>query len=180
MNTARALTARLADLLAREHGAVADFLLALADFDRHRLWVELGYSGLFMFLHRELGLSKGAAYYRKVAAELIRRVPEIVEPLRDGRLCITSIAELAKVLTPENHHEVLPRFFHRSKSEAMEVTAELRRLHVTVSRRVLDKLDAARPRSRTRIRAPERRRSSRRASISSCSVTRSAGGSPRS
>src|SRR6266540_3728830 len=210
MNTARALTARLADLLAREHGAVADFLLALADFDRHRLWVELGYSGLFMFLHRELGLSKGAAYYRKVAAELIRRVPEIVEPLRDGRLCITSIADLAKVLTPENHHEVLPRFFHRSKSEAMEVTAELRpdpkppkrdvvtkicaapvaapsepresrdvvepltaelrRLHVTVSRRVLDKLDAARPRSRTRIRALERRRSSRRASISSCSV----------
>ncbi len=85
MDTARALTARLADLLAREHGALADFLLTLADFDR-RVWVELGYSGLFMFLHRELGLSKGAAYYRKVAAELIQRVPEIIEPLRDGRL----------------------------------------------------------------------------------------------
>ncbi len=126
MNTARALTARLADLLAREHGALADFLVALAEFDRRRLWVELGYSGLFMFLHRELGLSKGAAYYRKVAAELIQRVPEIVEPLRNGRLCITSLAELAKVLTPENHREVLPRFFHRSKREAMEVTAELR------------------------------------------------------
>ncbi len=143
MNTARALTARLADLLAREHGAVADFLLALADFDRHRLWVELGYSGLFMFLHRELGLSKGAAYYRKVAAELIRRVPEIVEPLRDGRLCITSIAELAKVLTPENHHEVLPRFFHRSKSEAMEVTAELRPDPKPPKRDVVTKICAA-------------------------------------
>jgi hypothetical protein len=41
-------------------------------------------------------------------------------------LCITSIVELAKVLTPENRDEVLPRFFHRSKREAMEVTAELR------------------------------------------------------
>ncbi len=143
MNTARALTARLADLLAREHGALADFLLALADFDRRRLWVDLGYSGLFMFLHRELGLSKGAAYYRKVAAELIQRVPEIVEPLRDGRLCVTSIVELAKVLTPENHAEVLPRFFHRSKREAMEVTAELRPDPAPPKRDVLTKVRAA-------------------------------------
>ena len=143
MNTARAVTARLADLLAREHGALVDFLLALADFDRRRLWIELGYSGLFMFLHRELGLSKGASYYRKVGAELIQRVPQIVEPLRDGRLCITSIAELAKVLTPENQGEVLPRFFHRSKREAMEVTAELRPDPAPPKRDVVTKVCAA-------------------------------------
>ncbi len=154
MDTARALTARLADLLAREHGALADFLLALADFDRRRLWVELGYSGLFMFLHRELGLSKGAAYYRKVAAELIQRVPEIVEPLRDGRLCVTSIAELAKVLTPENHREVLPRFFHRSKSEAMEVTAELRPDPAPPKRDVVTKVCAAPAPTATELRLP--------------------------
>jgi len=143
MNTARALTARLADLLAREHGAMTDFLLALADFDRRRLWVELGYSGLFMFLHRELGLSKGASHYRKVAAELIQRVPEMVEPLRDGRLCITSIVELAKVLTPENHAEVLPRFFHCSKREAMVVTAELRPDPAPPKRDIVTKVCAA-------------------------------------
>jgi len=108
MTNALDLAARLADLLRHEQTAMADFLVALADFDRRRLWVELGYSGLFMFLHRELGLSKGASYYRKVAAELVQRVPEIVEPLRDGRLCVTSIAELAKVLTPENHRECCP------------------------------------------------------------------------
>ncbi len=95
MNTAREFSSRLADLLAREHGALADFIVALAEFDRKRLWVDLGYSSLFHFLHRELGLSKGAAYYRKTAAELIQRVPEIVEPLRAGRLCMTTIAELA-------------------------------------------------------------------------------------
>ena len=50
---------------------------------------------------------------------------EIVEPLRDGRLCITSIVQLAKVLTPENCHDVLPKFFQRSKREAMAVAAEL-------------------------------------------------------
>ncbi len=143
MNTARALTARLADLLAREHGALADFLLALADFDRRRLWVELGYASVFYFLHRELGLSKGAAHYRKVAAGLVQRFPEIAEPLRDGRLCLTSIVEIAKVLTPENRDEILPRFFHRSKREAMEVTAELRPDPAPPKRDVVTKVCAA-------------------------------------
>ncbi|MEY2669636.1 MAG: hypothetical protein RJA59_2274, partial [Pseudomonadota bacterium] len=61
---------------------MADFLVALAEFDRLRSWAELGYSSLFWFLHRRLGLSKGAAYNRKVAAELIQRHPEVTPPLR--------------------------------------------------------------------------------------------------
>ena len=126
MNTARDFTLRLQDLLRRERLALAEFLVALADFDRRRLWVDLGYTSLFYFLHRELGLSKGAAFYRKTAAELIQTFPEIVEPLGDGRLCLTTVVELAKVLTAENRHEVLPRFFQLSKAEAKEVTAELR------------------------------------------------------
>ncbi len=142
---ARDLSARLAELLRREHASMADFLLALADFARRRLWLELGYSSFFMFLHRELGLSKGASHYRKTAAELVQRVPQVVEPLRDGRLCITSIVELAKVLTPENHEEVLPRFFHRSKREAMEVTAELRPDPAPPKRDVVTKVCAAPP-----------------------------------
>jgi hypothetical protein len=137
MNTAREFTIRLQDLLRRERLALADFLVSLADFDRKRLWVELGYTSLFYFLHRELGLSKGAAHYRKTAAELIQRFPEIVEPLRGGRLCITTIVELAKVLTPENRHDVLPRFFEVSRSEAKEVTAELRPVEVPPRRDVV-------------------------------------------
>jgi hypothetical protein len=119
------LAARLAELLRRERAAMADFLLALADFDRKRLWLDLGYPGLFMFLHRELGLSKGAAHFRKVAAELVERFPEVVGPLRDGRLCLTSVVELARVATRPNLSAVLPRFFHRSRTEAREVAAEI-------------------------------------------------------
>jgi hypothetical protein len=63
-------------------------------------------------------LAKGTAFYRKTAADLVRRFPEIVEPLRDGRLCITSVVQLAKLLTPESRRNFLPRFFHRSKREA--------------------------------------------------------------
>ncbi len=121
----RAFAARLADLLRNEHHAMADFLVALAEFDKRRGWVELGHSGLFPFLHRQLGLSKAASFFRMKAAELIQRYPEIVEPLRDGRLCITTMASLAKVLTPANRAEVLPRSFHRSGLEAKAIVAEL-------------------------------------------------------
>jgi 5-methylcytosine-specific restriction endonuclease McrA len=164
---------------------MADFLVALADFDRRALWRELGHSCLFYYLQRELRLSDGAAHFRKVAARLIQRFPEVVEPLREGKLCLTSIVELARVMTPENRVEALPRFFHMSKRQAKAVAAailpaavvprrevvtvvrpevrltELRpdetppmrvepltanesRIHLTVSRQFLEKLDAAR------------------------------------
>jgi hypothetical protein len=125
MPTARELTSRLVDLLRREHHALAEFLVALAAFDAARGWIDLGYRSLFEFLVRELALPRGPAYYRMTAAGLIQKYPELVEPLRDGRLNLSSITQLAKVITPENRAEVVPRFFHLSKREAKEVVAEL-------------------------------------------------------
>jgi hypothetical protein len=139
MNDARESSLRLADLLHREHCSMADFLIALADFDRRRLWLRLGHSSLFYFLHRELRLSKGAAYYRKVAADLIQRFPDVIEPLRAGKLCITSVGELARVMTPENRAEVLPRFFHLSKREAKAVAMEMSPAAVVPRREVVTK-----------------------------------------
>jgi 5-methylcytosine-specific restriction endonuclease McrA len=137
MDTARNLSARLLGLLRCEQSAQADFLVALSDFDRRRLWRELGYSSLFHYLHRELGMSKGAAHYRKTAAELIQKVPAVVAPMRAGELCITSIIELAKVLTPENQAEVLPRFLRCSRQEAKVVAAELCPAEAVVTRTVV-------------------------------------------
>jgi hypothetical protein len=143
MNTARDLADHLASLLRREQGALADFLLALAEFDARRLWEPLGYSSLFRFLHRHLRMSKGAAHYRKTAAELIQRVPEVIEPLRAGTLCITSIIELAKVLTPENREEVMPRFLHCSRREAQAISAELAPMEAAPHRTVVTAIPAA-------------------------------------
>ena len=102
---------------------MADFFIALADFDRRRGWEALGHASLFAFLNVELGLSKGAAYVRSSAARLIQSFPEALEPLKDGRLCLSSVAELARVATPGNFKAVLPRFFGCSSREAREVAA---------------------------------------------------------
>jgi hypothetical protein len=79
--------------------------LGLAAFDQRRGWAELGHASLWYFLHRDLGLSKGAASHRKVAAGLVQRFPGVEAPLRDGRLCLSSVVELSHVLTAENAAE---------------------------------------------------------------------------
>jgi hypothetical protein len=122
---ARAHRDDLTRLLHREREAAADFLVALADFDRRRGWERLGHASLFAFLTRELGLSSGAAQLRLSAARLLPRFPAVEEALRGGRLCISAVGQLARVLTAENEAAVLPRFFGRSAREALEVAASI-------------------------------------------------------
>jgi hypothetical protein len=145
---------RLAELLRSERARLGDFLIALAEFDRERLWVKLGHASLYAFLQRDLGLSNASAFYRKVAAELIQRFPEVAEPLRDGRLCITSVAQLARVMTEENRVEVLPRFFDLSKREARALAVEIRPSDVVPRREVVTAVPPVAP-SATALRPDE-------------------------
>jgi hypothetical protein len=137
MTTARERSNHLAVLLRTEQGAMADFLLDLAAFDREKLWRHLGHTSLFSYLRRELGLSAGAAQYRKTAAELIQQFSEVEAGLRQGRLCLSTVIEVARVITPENRHEVLPRFFGRSRREAEMLAASMRPAEVIPIRDVV-------------------------------------------
>src|SRR5512132_4742561 len=114
MDTARDFTDRLLALLRSERNTLADFILVLAELDRRELFRELGYASLFQFLQRELGLSDGLAYFRMKACRLVRDFPQIVEPLRDGRLCVTNVVE---------------------RVEVEPLTEDLARFHVTVPAR---------------------------------------------
>ncbi|HSQ15077.1 MAG TPA: DUF222 domain-containing protein, partial [Candidatus Binatia bacterium] len=134
---AREWSLRHAELLRSERGALADLLVSLAEFDRVAAYRELGFATLFDYLHRQLRLSRGSAHYRQVATRLVERFPEIVEPLRDGRLCLTTVIVVARVMTEENRYGVLPRFFGLSRQEAEQVAAEIRPVEVVPRRTVM-------------------------------------------
>jgi hypothetical protein len=151
---ARELKKHLVELLRREHHAMADFILALATFDREKRWRELEYASLFSFLRSGLGLSAGAAQYRKTAAELVQRYPEVEDALRLGKLCLSSVVELAKVVTPENLSEVLPRFFGLSRREAAEVVVSIRPVENPPTREVVTMSQPGPTRSRPRVDNP--------------------------
>jgi hypothetical protein len=134
---------------------MADFLIALSDFDLRRGWEVLGYSNLFAFLTSELGLTPAPTSWRLEAARLLQRFPELIEPLRQGRLCLTTLGELSRVLTEENRAAVLPRFLGISSREAKEVVAELQPRLAPPMRTVIRPLSTDRTAEAAQVLAPQ-------------------------
>ncbi len=153
--TAAEWTKRLAELYANERNATVELLLALSEFDERRLWQALGYNGLFNYLHIELGMSKATAYYRKTGAELVRRFPALVEPMRDGRLCMSSLVELSKVIDDSNWKDVLPRFFGCSRREAQKVAVAIAPVQAPPRRDVITPLPVNRAQAEISVQPAE-------------------------
>ncbi len=106
---------------------------------------ELGFATLFDYLHRELHLSRGSAHYRQVATRLVERFPEIVEPIRSGQLCLSTVIVVARVMTETNRYEVLPRFFGLSRQEAEQLAVEIRPVEVVPRRTIVTEVPVPKP-----------------------------------
>jgi 5-methylcytosine-specific restriction endonuclease McrA len=122
--SARDLDRRLADLVRSERHLVVQFVVELAGFAKRELYRELGYTSLFYYCIRQLGLSKSSAFRRSEVARLIARFPVIADRLAEGRLSIRALVELREVLTAENHAEVLARAEGKSQEEAQLLAVE--------------------------------------------------------
>jgi 5-methylcytosine-specific restriction endonuclease McrA len=116
--SAHDLDRRLADLVRSERHLVVQFVIELADFAKRELYRELGYTSLFYYCVRQLGLSKSSAFRRSEVARLIARFPPIAERLTQGQLSIRALVELREVLTEENHVGVLTRAVGMSQEQA--------------------------------------------------------------
>jgi hypothetical protein len=119
------LAARLDELMTRERHCLSELLLHLAAFDRRRGYLEFGYQSLFLYCTDCLRMSKGTAYRRTTSARLIARFPAIVDYLRDGRLCTTSLCDLRELLNDENHRELLERASGLKEEEIKLLAATL-------------------------------------------------------
>lgn len=82
-------------LAASERSASAALVAALAEFDKRRLYLPLGYSSLFTYCTDVLHLSEGAALNRIEVARASRRFPSLLKLLEEGALSLTSIRLLA-------------------------------------------------------------------------------------
>jgi hypothetical protein len=122
--TARDLDRRLADLVRSERHLAVQFVVELAGFAKRELYRELGYTSLFYYCVRQLGLSKSSAFRRSEAARLTARFPLIADRLAAGRLSIRALVELREVLTEDNHAGVLTRAEGKSQEEAQLLAVE--------------------------------------------------------
>jgi len=122
---ARTLARRLGELAGDERRVQVQFLLHLDEFDRRRSWLELGYGSLWTYCLEVLHLREGSAGRRIGAMKVLRRFPHLAEALGDGRLCLTTLAQLGQVLTEENAEEVVAKAAFRTTAEVDHLVASL-------------------------------------------------------
>ncbi len=123
---ARSLARRLGELAGEERHVQVEFLLHLDEFDRRRAWLELGYGSLWTWCLEVLHLREGAAGRRIGAMKVLRRFPGLAGALRDGRLCLSTLALLGQVLTEENADELVARAAFRTMAEVDHLVASLK------------------------------------------------------
>jgi 5-methylcytosine-specific restriction endonuclease McrA len=119
------LALRLRELAGEERNVQVDFLLHLDEFDRRRAFVDAGHPSLWAYCLEVLHLREGAAGRRIQAMKVPRRFPTLEEALRDGRLCLSTIALLGQVLTEENLDDLLARAAFRTKADVDHLVASV-------------------------------------------------------
>jgi hypothetical protein len=84
-----------------ERQATLLFLEFLAAIDERRLFNARGYSSLWEYVHKALGLSEAQAYERVAAMRLIRKIPEVRAEIAANRMSLTATAKLAAFVKRE-------------------------------------------------------------------------------
>lgn len=122
--SAQELLDRLHALAKEERKGLVRFLIYLAEVDQRRLYAEQGYSSMYAYLTDELHYSEGSAMRRIQAERLSARFPFVLERIEYGKLNLGSLSLVAKILTEENHQELLLRIESLSQREVERLVAE--------------------------------------------------------
>lgn len=92
----RELDSKLKGLVVSERKVTAEIVSVIAQVDRQRLFLEMGYSSLFSYLTKEIGYSASAAQRRIEAARMLRQIPEIGDKLKTGKVNLSTISLVAQ------------------------------------------------------------------------------------
>ena len=87
----REFTAALTDVRC----SIVRLLEFMAEFDARRLYLPEGYSSMFAYCVEAMHMSEDSAAKRIRAARAVRRFPEILPAIADGRLHVSAVGLLA-------------------------------------------------------------------------------------
>jgi 5-methylcytosine-specific restriction endonuclease McrA len=119
------LVSRLAEICLEAHRLTARLIVHLIEVDERRLDLKTACTSMFDFCVRRLGMSRGAAYRRVVAARLVRQFPRLLQSLERGELHLTTLVLLRPHLTEANVDELVAAVKGKSQREIEELLARL-------------------------------------------------------
>ena len=101
----------------------AKLVAHLAEIEERRLHLLAGYSSMFDFCQKKLGMSEGEAFRRILAARLGRRFPIVYPLLASGSVHLSTLELLRERLTDENHDELFAAVAGKAKREVQSLLA---------------------------------------------------------
>jgi hypothetical protein len=119
------LLSGLAHVAGQSRRVESSLVAHIAEVDLRRLYLRHACSSMFVYCTRMLHLAEGEAFRRTRVARASRRHPLLLDMLADGRLHVSGIAVLARVLTAENRDRLLSLAVHQTKREIQKLVAEL-------------------------------------------------------
>src|SRR5690349_7118960 len=124
MKTGAELIAHMKELLRREAALDLEMIETLREIYRRKLYLEYGAPSFHAFCTQVLGMSDDSAWRRMKAASLADRFPEVVKPLiAEGKVHLTGLALLDKVITPENGERLIAEAAGKSTTEIKAIIA---------------------------------------------------------
>jgi hypothetical protein len=109
----------------RSNALDAELLVLLGEVDARRLYLERAFPSMFAFCMKELGFSEDVACHRIAVARLARRIPRVLDFVRDGSIHLTGLHRLDEVLTEQNAEDVLAEAAGKSIRELEQLVARL-------------------------------------------------------
>ena len=105
-----------------ENRTLADIVRKVSYVDEKNIYKSEGYSSIYAYLTQCLGYSNGSAIRRMKVARYLAKHPETYEMLRDGRITVCAVLEIADI--KEEVPDLLSKIEGKSKLEAQKIAAE--------------------------------------------------------
>ena len=113
----KALLSGIRRLSQKERKTVLSILVHLVEIDSRRLYLSMGYSSLFEFCVKHLGYSESRAVRRVQVARCIGQFPQCYDALSSGKVNMTNLASITRIITAENVSDLLSRIAGASRKE---------------------------------------------------------------
>ena len=121
------LIENLKSLVSDERRITSQILEHLEAIEKKRLYFELGYSSLYLFLRQECRYSEGQAYRRIEAMRVTKGEPELREKIKTGILNVSVLATASRFLKKSRvpKKQVLAQLENKSQKETLELFQKL-------------------------------------------------------
>jgi HNH endonuclease len=133
----------------KEKEVLKEILCHIAEVDRRRLYLTLGYSSLYVYLTERLGYDSGSAQRRLDAARLSLMVPSVIEQIDQGEITLSQVTCLQKSLrqlkeqkiSAQTKAEILASIKHKSLEETQAQVSQALNIEIKEAPKVKHQAD---------------------------------------